>query len=443
MTSKAALLLAAAALGPGGAHHPVPPQPGDVLSALERRAAAHATLSGKIEHVVIIVQENRSFDNLFQGYPGADTVPSGLNSLGQTIPLAPVGLSDRYQIGHSVFDSLAACDGSPPGQNCKMDGFNNEVQIGGPANGQYVYVPHRQTKPYFAMANEFVLADRMFASQIDESFVAHQYLIAGQANGAVDVPNLEWGCSGSLSDQVTTLNKSRGIGPSEAPCFDYKTIGDELDEAHLSWRFYTSVLSGDGGWWSGYQAVRHIRYGPDWQTDIVTPQTQFITDVGNGKLANVTWITPICRNSDHVNCGSKTGPDWVASLVNAVGESKLWPTTAVFVLWDDWGGTYDHVPPPYADYDGLGFRVPLIAISPYAKHGYVTHVQYETASVLRFAEDTFGLASLAASDARATDPAGDCFDFTQPPRPFVPIPTNLGRAYFMRQHDDGRPPDDG
>ena len=159
------------------------------------------------------------------------------------------------------------------------------------------------------------------------------------------------------------------------------------------------------------------------------------------KLANFTWITPICTNSDHVDCGGGYGPSWVASLVNAIGKSKFWNSTVVFVQWDDWGGLYDHVPPPFKDYDGLGFRVPLLVISPYAKHGHVSHVQYETAGVLRFAEDLFGLGRLAAADRRATSPAADCFDFSQKPRAFVPIKAPKGPGFFLRQPKDNRAPD--
>ena len=113
--------------------------------------------------------------------------------------------------------------------------------------------------------------------------------------------------------------------------------------------------------------MRHIYYGPDWTKDVISPNWNFITDVRAGKLANFTWITPVCDDSDHVNCPGGYGPSWVAALVNTVGKSKFWDSTAIFVQWDDWGGTYDHVPPPYEDYDGLGFRVPLLVISPYAK----------------------------------------------------------------------------
>jgi phospholipase C len=425
----------------GGQRGSAPTDPAVIPPAGGQRAVGsvegvRSAASSKIAHVVFIVQENRSFDNLFQGYPGADTVPKGKNSLGQTIRLTPTSLGMQYVIDHSLDSFKAAYD------NGKMDGFDKEQSFGGPINPQYVYVPHSESKPYFDLAKEFVLADRMFTSHLDESFVSHQYVIAGQAHSAVNLPSFYWGCDGGPSDMVQTITKQRTYGKPEVACYDYQTIADEIDMKHLTWRFYTSVLNADGGEWSGYQAVRHIRYGPDWAKDVITPQTRFLTDVQAGTLANVTWITPVCANSDHVNCGGKTGPHWVATLVNAIGASKFWDTSAVFVMWDEWGGLYDHVPPPYVDYDGLGMRVPLLIISPYAKKRYVSHVQYEHGSVLRFIEDQFGLGRLAASDTRANSPAADCFDFTQAPRKYVPVKTTYSRQYFMNQPYDGRPPDE-
>ncbi len=406
-----------------------------------------ATSSSPIKHVVIIIQENRSFDNLFQGYPGADTVPSGKNSLGQTIALQPVSLATKYVIDHSLSAMIAACNGTGklPGTNCRNDGFNKEQTFGNPKspkNPEYVYVPHDESKPYFDMAHEWVLGDRMFQSHLDESFVSHQYIIAAQAQSSANIPWGDWGCDGGPGDTVTTITQQRTIGKTQRPCFDYLTLGDELDKAGLTWRFYSSNINHFGNYvWSGYQAVKHIRDGPDWNQDVITPQKQFISDVAAGTLKNVTWITPTCEESDHVNCGGGFGPSWVTSLVNAVGKSKFWNSTAIFVMWDDWGGLYDHVPPPHLDYDGLGFRVPLLVISPYAKHGHVSHVQYETGSILRFAEDVFGLGRLAASDTRANSPARDCFDFTKPPRKFVPIQAPKAPSFFMTRPPDGRAPD--
>src|SRR5262249_40136775 len=161
----------------------------------------------------------------------------------------------------------------------------------------------------------FVLSDNTFTSQLDESFTSHQYLIAAQAQQAVNTPGGAWGCSGGKKDTVQTLQQDRSYGNNEVACFDYQTLGDELDAAGLSWRFYTSSIGSDGGTYSAYQAVKHIANGPDWAADVITPQTNFLTDVGNGFLANVTWITPTCANSDHMGCGGNTGPSWVASIV--------------------------------------------------------------------------------------------------------------------------------
>jgi phospholipase C len=404
-----------------------------------------ATGAGKIEHVVYVVQENRSFDDMFQGYPGADTVSSGKDSMGGRINLQSVSLKTQYEIDHSAFAMFTACHGRGklPGTKCRMDSFDRENQYGGPEHGQYAYVPRVESKPYWDMAHEWVLTDRTFASQLDESFVAHQYIIASQAQSSVDVPDLYWGCGGDKTDRVQTITRKRTYGPVQRPCFNYETLGDELDQSGLTWRFYTSHYQvPTSGLWSGYQAVRHIFHGPDWKTDVITPQKQFLTDVRAGKLANFTWITPLCADSDHPICGSGLGPSWVTSVVNAVGESRFWKTTVIFVQWDDWGGLYDHVPPPYKDYDGLGFRVPLIVIAPYAKKNYVSHVQYETASVLRFAENLFGLGQLSASDARATSPAADCLDFSQRPRPYAPIKAPKDKTFFLSQPNDNRIPDE-
>ncbi len=434
----AALWLLAACSAPLAA--PVPPG-GAVQSAQSFLGSG----AGKIKHVVYVVQENRSFDDMFQGYQGADTQSYGLTKSGKKIDLQPISLKVAYEIDHSAAAMFAACDGTGklPGTKCRMDGFLDEHQYGGPHDGQFAYVPHSESKPYFDMAHEFVLADRMFASQLDESFVAHQYIIAAQAHSSVDVPDFYWGCGGGKTDSVATITTQRTYGSSQVPCFNYRTLGDELDKAGLPWRFYTSRYSQPfGGLWSGYQAVKHIFYGPDWKKDVITPQKRFLSDVAAGKLAAFTWITPLCPDSDHLACGGGLGPSWVTAVVNAIGESKFWDSTAIFVQWDDWGGLYDHVRPPYKGYDGLGFRVPLIVISPYAKQDHVSHVQYETASVLRFAEDLFGLPQLSAADARAVSPAGDCFDFSQEPRRFVPIKAPESQRFFLDQPLDPRIPDE-
>ncbi|MGC2635131.1 MAG: alkaline phosphatase family protein [Candidatus Cybelea sp.] len=406
----------------------------------------------KIAHVIIIIQENRSFDNLFQGFPGADTQSYGYTTSGKKIKLQPVGLQASWDVEHDSYGFFAACNGqgSYPGTDCLMNGFDNEYYSCGHssqtpcpnANPPYSYVPHRETEPYFAMGEQYVLADRMFASNFDaSSFVSHQYIIAAQANSRLNYPSGAWGCEGSPSDNIATVTQQRTIGNNVDVCLNDKTLGDELDKAGISWRFYTSEVYTDGGEWSPYSAVKHIYYGKDWSKDVITPQTQFFTDVSHGKLPVVSWITPTCENSDHAGCGSDAGPSWVASLVNAVGESQYWKSTAIFVFWDDYGGWYDHVPPKLVDYDGLGFRLPLLIISPYAKQGYVSHVHYEHGSILKFIEDRFALPRLSASDKRATSPEKDCFDFAQSPRSFKRIPSRYGMSYFIHQPLDRRPVD--
>ena len=410
----------------------------------------------KIQHVVIIIQENRSLDNLFHGFPGARTQSYGYDSSGEKIKLREVPLETKWDVDHSAQAFFDACNGtgSFPGTDCRMNGFNKEnVQCGHGrfpacpiAHPQYAYVPPAETKLYFEMGEQYVLGDEMFASNFDQSsFVAHQYLIAAQSDSAVNFPSSnEWGCEGGSGDTIPTVTQGRKLDYSRPKrvCFDYETLGDELDAAKISWRYYTAHTPyGNGSFWSAYSAVKHIYYGPDWKTNVIDPQTKFFDDVKNN-LPAVSWITPTCQNSDHASCKGNTGPEWVASLVNAIGQSQYWNSTAIFVTWDDPGGWYDHVPPKMLDYDGLGFRVPLLVISPYAKKGHVSHTHYELSSILRFIEDRDGVPSLSASDQRATSPAADCFDFNQPPRKFITIQAKRSENFFMRQPLDLRPVDD-
>jgi phospholipase C len=389
-----------------------------------------------IKHVVFIIQENRSFNNLFMGYPGAATQNYGYDERRRKISLHAQGLITGWDIDHYSTAFFTDCDGQGtlPGTHCKLDGWDHEAAGNGhPKDFAYAYVPRDEIEPYWTMAKQYVLADRMFASNLDGSFIAHQYVVAAYASHAVNYPLSRWGCEGGKADTLPTLLANRTDGPSIRACFENPTIGGEADAAGVSWRFYADALEGTGGLWSSYQADRKIFRHPDWRTDVISPPSQFLTDIGNGELANITWITPTFPDSDHPGFGStEDGPAWVASLVDAIGESPFWKSTAIFIMWDDWGGWFDPVQPVYEDYDGLGFRVPLIVVSPYAKRDSVTHTQYETASVLRFIEDNFGLSHLAASDKRANDPADDpaVFDYEQQPRKFREISGSKPDAYW-------------
>jgi phospholipase C len=423
-----------------------------VPGAQRPRAVAPSARMNKIKHVVIIIQENRSFNNLFLGYPGAITSKYGHTSAGEKVAIKSVPLQADWDVQHDAAAFFDGCNGTGriPGTKCRMNGFDAEWvgcgHSGEPAcplpHPQYAYVPHEQTAPYFAMAKQYVLADQMYASNLDGSFVSHQYIIAARAESSVNDPSAAWGCDGGSGDFVDVIGANRKVPDgTQQPCFSDKTLGQEADGAGITWAFYTGAIGEDGQIWSAYQANKYVYYGSDWKTDIVTPQTRFFDDVSSGNLRQISWITPIYTNSDHPGSGSDTGPSWVASLVNAIGQSQYWDSTAIFIFWDDWGGWYDPEPPAYLDYDGLGIRIPMLIVSPYARIGHVSHVHFEHGSILKFVEHLFGLPPMSASDRRANSPETDAFDFNQQPRKFLTIPSIYDKDYFLHQPPDLRPPD--
>ncbi len=430
--------------------------------------------STPIQHVVVIMQENRSFDNLFHGFPGANTANSGPGH-GKKYVLQPVTLQWPWDLRHDHPQFLEDYDQG------KDDGFDNQIAkfktgsgCGDPINHPscwsfyttqkfktmaYSYVEQSQVQPYWTMASQYALGDNTFSSNSGPSFVSHQYMIAGQSGHSSEVPNGQpWGCDNqNKSTTVEVLQYgqanppvfSKAVGhevPGPFPCFSYATIAGLLDGAKITWRYYVQPPPNSGSNLSAFEAISQIINGPDW-SNVVRPDTKVLDDIQNGNLQQVSWVMPSGSKSDHAGPDSGSGgPDWVASIVNAIGESSYWNSTAIIVMWDEWGGWYDHVhPPQYPDpvtqaREGLGFRVPLIVVSPYAKAGYISHQQHEIASTLHYIENTFGLGSLGLADARA-DALDDIFDYTQNPIVFQPIPTKLNAAYFKR-HPDNTPGDD-
>ena len=394
-----------------------------------------------IQHIVVIMQENRSFNNLFMGFPGADTATSGMYQ-GTAVPLQPVPFNQGTDLYHGHPTWYTQWD------HGAMDAFQDPV--GSPIlHLPYSYVPQSQTALYWTLAQNYTLADRMFQSNTGPSFVAHQYMIAGQSAGADENPlpsTSAWGCDAPSSTTIALIGPNGTDLPGVYPCFDYPTVADRLDDAGISWRYYAPAVtqypvSVGSGVWSAFQAIKHIRFGPDWTNNVISPNTKVFADIANGQLAQVTWIVPAYSYSDHAAGTGIRGPDWVTDIVNEIGASPFWDSTAIFITWDDWGGWYDPVAPPQIDNMGFGFRVPLIIVSPYAKTGYVSHNTHEFSSFLKYTEETFGLPSLGTRDVYADD-FSDCFDYTQTPQPYVQIPVTQPPSFFVNLNDSQAPDDD-
>jgi phospholipase C len=406
---------------------------------------------GKIKHVVIIFQENRSPDNLFNGLPGADTRRFGLNSAGQHVKLQPSSIKAKFDVDHEHRAFEVEYDGG------RMDGFNLERsncsthRCTDEAGRAYVYIPRSEVEPYFTMATQYVFADRMFQTNEGPSFPAHQYILSGTSTirdgSSIRVsenpyaPNQELtgGCDSPKGSLVFLIDAGGAENDQAFPCFNRPALTDLVNAKSLSWRYYVGHIG--PGLWNGPDAIRHIRFGGQYSKNVVAPPSQVLKDVAAGRLANVVWVTPTAAASDHAGNTNGSGPSWVASVVNAIGKSKYWNSTAIFLTWDDWGGWYDHVKPPQYNAYELGFRVPLVVISAYARANYVSHKQHEFGSILKFTEEAFGLGSLGTTDVRADD-LSDCFNFARTPRKFKVIPAELPASYFLNLPPSNENPDD-
>lgn len=407
---------------------------------------------GSIKHVIVMFQENRTTDNLFHDpvlmAEGADIASSGLNSLGQAIPLQPRPLLDTYDPFHFRKQFLEMYD------NGKMDGadlIRIRCPDGGddcyPPNPQFTYVDPGDVAPYFTMAESYTFADRMFQTNQGPSFPAHQFIFSGTSapsetsdlfaadNPATTAQAPYTGCIAPTTQTVPMIDPEGNEDIFMYPCFEHTTLTDLLDEKGLSWEYFSA---GEGSIWTAPNAISHICQanepggrckGPEW-SNVSDHAAIILDDIANGTLPNVSWVMPPGFSSDHPGGNDGTGPSWVASVVNAVGHSPYWSDTAIFITWDDWGGLYDHVAPPILNSYEYGFRVPLVIVSPYAKKGYVSHVTHNFGSILKFVEKTFDLPSLGFADA-ASDDLSDCFDFDQPPPWFKTVPSKVGADFFI------------
>jgi phospholipase C len=413
------------------------------------RTADQSDVAKYIKHVVIIIQENRSFDNFFAGYPGANAPTYGYGMrYGQRIriPLHQITFEHGPNLSHLYEAAILDWNHGTMTGFSKW-GFDHD-------DAAYAFVERSEVAPYWTMAQQYVLADHMFPTEFGPSWTGHMTLIAGTDSLTPRLALADFAsgpynsCDSPPQSRTTTVNVRRHIGyhTGPYPCFtQFATMASTLDAAGVSWKYYVTQVR-HAGIWSPFEAIKYVRHGRDWHTDLVSPQNLVLTDVHKGTLASVSWVTPTKEDSDHPGSHSDSGPSWVSSIVNALGKSRYWNSTAIVVVWDDWGGFYDNLAPPQLDFRGLGIRVPCLIISSYAKQGYVSHTRYEDGSILKFIEQAFHLPPLGPTEDGYTDTRAnsisDSFDFNEPPRAFKQIPARYPIERFLREPPSNEPVDD-
>jgi phospholipase C len=435
----AALLVAAAAVplvcGQG---------PGDASPA---RTASPDPIH-KIRHVVILMQENRSFDSYFGTFPGADGIPM---RNGRPRPCLPDPRRRRCQ--RPYHDGRDINQGGPHGRpshntsvdHGRMDGFIRAVRRDVPRGPVDVmgYHDDREIPNYWRYARRYVLQDRMFEPTSAWSFSEHLFLVSGWAAQCSD-----------LRDPMSCRNRVNGPVDHDDPRAAWTDLTYLLHRHHVSWRYYVykgrepdciddealackprKQSSHTLGIWNPLPGFTTVR--DDHQRDNVQSLTHFRRAARRGRLPHVAWVMPSYAVSEHPRSSVSRGQAFVTSIVNAVMRSPDWKHTAIFVSWDDWGGFYDHVVPPRVDANGYGIRVPGLVISPYARSGYIDHQTLSHDAYITFIEDLFlgGRRLDPKTDGRPdrrptvrerARQLGDLrkdFDFDQPPRRPLILPT--------------------
>lgn len=365
-----------------------------------------------IKHFVVMMQENHTFDNYFGTYPGANGFPSDT-----MMPIDPknpdAGYVEPWHLGNTTVTDLSHSTSTFIEQynDGRMDGFvsalNRRNQDGKIAMGYY---DDRDIPYYWNLADNYVLFDRFFSSAKDGSFSNHMYWVAGissETPPGVDLP--------------TYLK-------------DVPTIFDRLEEAGVSWKFYVQNYDptityrnlGDVGnrasqvVWVPLLNFDRFLDDPELSSHIVD-LNQYFVDLREGTLPSVAYIIP-SGASEHPPQYPATGMRFVRNLIQELMRSKSWDSSAFVLLYDDWGGWYDHVPPPQVDEFGYGPRVPALMVSPYARKGYIDSTELDFTSILKFIEYNWDVESLADRDAKANKFLS-AFDFEQTPRPaeFLPL----------------------
>jgi len=369
-----------------------------------------------IKHVVVVMMENRSFDHMFGLFPGADGVSVGWDD-GVKRPLTRLTAQRIPDLPHCWQCAVASYDGG------KMDGFNQTLSADHHA---YTQLHHADEPNYWKWANHYTLADHFFSSERGPSYANHLYMISGQSAGAHDNPSrakvhsLTWGCDSPPKERVRIVHED-GSTEWVHPCFKIPSIAQRLDQGNVPWAYYAAASTQPGYIWSAFTSIHDVFYGPTWN-DHVFPVDQVSRDIAvGGSLPAVTWVMPRFELSNHPGSNFCYGENWATKVIDTIMRSPDWGSTAIFLTWDEWGGFYDHVPPPTVDGFGYGFRVPFMVLSPYAKAHFIDHQTGSFDSMLKFIESNWGLKPLTERDAKASD-LSSAFDFKQEPTPPDPLP---------------------
>ncbi|MGH2724184.1 MAG: phospholipase C [Actinomycetota bacterium] len=374
-----------------------------------------------IKRVVYLMLENRSFDNIFGRFPGADGTRMGIRD-GREVPLkrCPEWLPGDLPHDRAAFENSL--------RGGAMDGF--ALGALGPFYAYSQFGP-RDIPSYWTWAKEYVLSDRFFASMGGPSYPNHLFFIAGQAGGSIDNPeNIKteflgdghqfksWGCDAVGDDVFVLVEDDASNVTKHDTCFTFKTVGEQLSERDIDWASYAPEPNQYGYIWQAYSAIKQVYEGELWE-ERMWPVDDLLVDIHSESLPAVSWIVPRWQLSDHPPVSTKHAHNWVTRIVNGIMRSSMWEHTAIFITWDEWGGLYDHVEPPELDGSRLGFRVPMLVISPYARRGFIDHDVSEFTGPLRFIADNWGLEYLTPRYEQVHN-FEHAFDFQQKPRKPVP-----------------------
>ncbi len=355
----------------------------------DARAQTAATATTPINHVIVLMMENHTYDNLFGTFPGTN---------GATLPHAPDPMP--YDINHYGDAQVAAIDGG------RMDEFQSRGRV----QYQQSDIPN-----YWSYAQHFGMSDNFYTSVESLSSPNHLAMIAAQSGGLYGLGWTTQQCGSTTLNDLAVQKTAAGAESWAPACYAINTVPQLLSAAGLSWKYYYSQSI-----WDAPAYVQGLGSSPN----VDNRPADVISDIQGGALSNVSWVIPPQGSTDHPPGSIRAGQNWVTSVVNAVMGSSYWKDTAIFLSWDDWGGFYDHVPPPSGGGYGPGLCTGLVAISPYARRGYVSHNQGEFASFDKFIEANWGLHNLGQRDAvSGISNLRDLFDFTQAPQPPLTLAT--------------------